>query len=304
MFKPAGSWVAMPTPYSEDGQIDFGGMRTLIDRQIACGTNLLFVMGSAGEVTLLTPEERKQIVKEVIKHTKGRIPVFFGAGFPTTADTVKFSQFAEAEGADGLVFTIPPYLLPPQEAVLEHFRACMKAVKIPVGVYNNPTRVGVNIEPATMLTLAKENPNFVADKEAVPSVEHLVQVKRLAGDQLNILCCDFPKYSIVLPTLAIGGNGIAGIGGNIIPEEMALIARPWDTFEKVEEARKLYFKFFPLLQALYWFSNPIVIKAGLKLLGLPAGGIRRPYPELGEPKVGELKQIMTELGVIEKYGKK
>ena len=304
MFKPTGSWVAIPTPYDQNGNVDFGGFREVIDHQIAYGTSELFVMGSAGEVTLLTSEERKTIVKQVIKIGKGRIPVFFNASHPTTADTVKFAQFAEAEGADGLIFTVPPYLLPPQSAVLEHMRACMRAVSIPVGVYNNPTRVGVNLDPETLETLANEIPNFIVDKEAMPNVSQLVEVKRRLGDRLNILCCDFPKYSIVLPTLALGGNGTANIGGNIIPAEMALISRPWDCLEKMEECRRLYFRFYPLLQALYWFSNPIVIKAALKILGLPAGGIRRPYPELEGEKLTELRVIMTDLGVVDKYGRR
>ncbi|MGL5512830.1 MAG: dihydrodipicolinate synthase family protein [Sporomusa sp.] len=304
MFKPTGSWVAIPTPYDQNGNVDFGGFRELIDYHIAHGTSELFVMGSAGETTLLTHEEKKSIVKEVIKISKERIPVFFNASHPSTEDSVKFAQFAEAEGADGLIFTIPPYLLPPQSAVLEHMRDCMKSVSIPVGVYNNPSRLGVNLEPDTLVTLANEIPNFIVDKEAMPSVAQLVEVKRRIGNKINILCCDYPKYSIVVPTLALGGNGTANIGGNIIPEEMALISRPWDNMQIVEECRTLYFKYYPLLTALYWFSNPIVIKAALRILGLPSGGIRRPYPELEGGKLEQLRTIMTELGVIEKYSRK
>jgi 4-hydroxy-tetrahydrodipicolinate synthase len=301
MFRPTGSWVAVPTPYDKQGNVDFGGFREIIEHQIKYGTSELFVMGSAGEVTLLTMEERKSIVREVVKLAKGKIPVFFNASQPSTADTVKFAQFAEAEGADGLIFTVPPYLLPPQPAVLEHLRTSMGAVSIPVGVYNNPSRAGVDIEPETLEILSNEIPNFIVDKEAVPSVAHLVEVKRRVGDKLNILCCDAPGYSIVLPTLAVGGNGTANIGGNIIPEEMALISRPWDSIEKIAECRQVYFKYYPLLKALYWFSNPIVIKAAYEILGLPAGGIRRPYPDLEDKHKHELKIIMSELGVIEKY---
>ncbi len=302
MFRPTGSWVAMPTPYNADGSVDFGGFKALIDRQIRYGTSELFIMGSAGEVTLLTPEERHEIVRRIVKLTKGRIPVFFGATFATTADSVKFARYCEAEGADGLIFIVPPYLLPPQSAALEHMRACMAAVSLPVGVYNNPTRLGVNLEVETLVTLAHEFPHFIVDKEAMPHVSQLVQIKRRLGDRLNILCCDYPKYSIVLPTLAAGGNGTANIGGNVIPDEMARLSRPWTSFEQVEESRKLYYQWYPLLEALYWFSNPIVIKAALKILGLPSGGIRRPYPELEGEKAAELKQMMTEMGVVAKYG--
>jgi 4-hydroxy-tetrahydrodipicolinate synthase len=294
----------MPTPYNADGSIDFGGFQALIDRQIRYGTSELFLMGSAGENTLLTLDERREIVRRIVTMTKGRIPVFFGSTLPTTDASVEFAKFAEAEGADGLIFTVPAYLLPPQAAILEYFRACMGAVNVPVGVYNNPTRVAVHIEIETLVTLAHEFPNFIVDKEAMPNVSQLVQVKRRLGDRLNILCCDYPKYSIVLPTLAVGGNGTANIGGNIIPEEMARLSRPWTSFEQVEESRKLYLQWYPLLEALYWFSNPIVIKAALKVLGLPSGGIRRPYPELEGEKLAQLTQIMTEMGVVAKYGQK
>jgi 4-hydroxy-tetrahydrodipicolinate synthase len=294
----------MPTPYNADGSIDFGGFKTLIDRQIRYGTSELFLMGSAGENTMLTLDERREIVRRIVTMTKGRIPVFFGSTLPTTDASVEFAKFAEAEGADGLIFTVPAYLLPPQAAILEYFRACMGAVQIPVGVYNNPTRVAVHIEIETLVVLANEFPNFIVDKEAMPNVSQLVQVKRRLGERLNILCCDYPKYSIVLPTLAVGGNGTANIGGNIIPEEMARLSRPWTSFEQVEESRKLYLQWYPLLEALYWFSNPIVIKAALKVLGLPSGGIRRPYPELEGEKLEQLRKIMTEMGVVAKYGQK
>jgi len=260
------------------------------------------VLGSAGETTLLTLEEKKQIVKEVVRQSRGKIPVYFGAGFPTTADSVSFAQYAEAEGADGLVFIVPPYVIPPQAAVYEHLLTCMSSVKLPVGIYNNPTRVGVNIEPETIERLANSAGNFIVDKEAMPEVRQLVEVKRRLGDRLNLLCCDFPKYAIVLPTLALGGNGLANIGGNIIPEEMAKIARPWTSMEIVEESRALYLKYFEFLGALYWFSNPIVIKAAYNILGLPSGGLRRPYAELTGKKLDELRQMMHELGIIAKYG--
>lgn len=302
MKKPQGSWVAIPTPYKEDGSIDYKGFETLIKHQAKYGTSQLLVMGSAGEVTLLTLQERKEIVKKVIELSKGLIPVYFGAGFPSTKETIEFSKFAEEQGADGLIFTIPPYLLIPQTSVYNHFLTCMKSVSIPVGVYNNPSRVGINIEPETIEKLAIECPNFIVVKEAMGNVKQLVKVKRKLGNRLNILCCDYPGYSIVIPTLGIGGNGLANIGGNIIPEEMAKMARPWTSFEIMEECRELYFKYYPLLEALYWFSNPIVIKAAYKILGLPSGSLRAPYSELKGEKFEQLKSIMNELGVIEKYG--
>lgn len=301
MVQPNGSWVAIPTPFNRDGSIDYGGFETLIDFHRQHGTNMLLVMGSAGEATLLSPEERRGIVKRVAAYAKSRLPVFFGAALPTTAETVRFSQYAEGEGADGLVFVAPPYLLPPREAVFEHLRSCMQAVSIPTAIYNNPARVGVNIDPETIVRLAEECSNFIADKEAMGDVRQLVEVKRRLGDRLSILCCDYPRYSILLPLLALGGDGAANIGGNLIPEEMARMAAPWESHEQMIESRRLYFHYAPLLETFYRLPNPIVIKAALNHLGLPGGALRRPNPDLQEPLLSELREAMDAFGVTAAY---
>ncbi|MCR5288797.1 MAG: dihydrodipicolinate synthase family protein [Treponema sp.] len=297
-----GSFVALPTPFTPDDKIDIKGFETLINRQIKYGTSQLFVLGSAGETTLLSIEEKKRIVHEVIKIADGRIPVFFGAAAATTDQSIEFARYCESEHADGVIFTVPPYVLIPQTAAFAHFDACMSAIGIPCGIYNNPSRLGVQVTPETIKKLSDKHPHFVVDKEAMGSVEQLVQVQRLCGNKVKIMCCDYPKYSIVLPTLAVGGTGTANIGGNIIPEEAALYSRPWTSMEIIEESRREYFKWFPLLQQLYTFSNPIVIKAALTILGLPGGHLRRPYQEYTGHHLTELEQLMGEMGVIDKYG--
>ncbi|NBK23081.1 MAG: dihydrodipicolinate synthase family protein [Spirochaetia bacterium] len=302
MIQLSGSFVAMPTPFTSDNQIDYNGFSLLIERQMRYGTTQLFVLGSAGEVTLLTLEEKKKIVHEVIKMTQGRIPVFFSAASFTTEQSIEFAQYCEKEGSDGVIFTVPPYVLIPQTSVFAHFDACMGSVGIPCGIYNNPSRLGVSVNPETIKRLSDLHSNFVLDKEAMPSVEQLVQVQRLCEGKVKIMCCDYPKYSIVLPTLAVGGTGTANIGGNIIPEEVALYSRPWTDFERVETARTEYFKWFPLLQQLYNFSNPIVVKAALDILGLPGGHLRKPYQQYVGHHRDELEKMMGEMGVIDKYG--
>ncbi len=303
MLKPTGSWVAMPTPFKPDNSIDYEGFELLIERQIKYGTSQLFILGSCGETSLLTREEKETIVKEVVKMTKGRIPVFFNASANTTEASVEFARFIEGEGGDGVIFTVPPYVLVPQSAAYEHLDTCMGSVEIPCGIYNNPSRIGVFVEAETISTLSAKHPNFIVDKEAMPHVKQLVQVKRLCGDKIHILCCDYPAYSIVIPTLAVGGNGTANIGGNIIPEEVALFSRPWDSVEVMETCRQLYFKYYPLLESLYELSNPIVVKAALRILGLPGGHLRRPYLDFAGPKYDDLERLMNELGVVEKYGR-
>jgi len=292
----------MPTPFGADGKIDFGAFKLLIDRQIKYGTSELFILGSAGETTLLTLDEKQAIVRQVIKLTKGRIPVFFNSSALTTEASMDFARFCAAEGADGVIFTVPPYVLIPQNAVLSHLDSCMGATDLPCGIYNNPARLGVNVDPETIIELAARHPNFIVDKEAMPHVSQLVEVKRRLGDALNILCCDYPKYSIVIPTLAIGCAGTANIGGNIIPEEAAQYSRPWTSMQIMEECRREYFKWYPLLAELYTISNPVVIKAALNILGLPGGHLRRPYLDYEGPRHDALKVMLTEMGVLAKYG--
>lgn len=300
-MRPHGSWVAMPTPFNKNNHVDFEAFKVLIDRQIYYGTSELFILGSAGETTLLTIEEKREIIKRVIKYTKGRIPVFFSCAALTTEASVELARFCEAEGADGVVFMIPPYVLIPQQAAFEHLDTCMSATSLPCGIYNNPSRLGVNANPDTIRELKERHENFIVTKEAVPNVNQLVEVKRNLGDRMNVLCCDYPGYSIVIPTLALGGNGTANIGGNIIPEEMAKISRPWTNMEIIRECREEYFKWYPLLVELYRLSNPIVIKAALNILGLPGGSLRKPYPNYEGPHYEALKQLMGDLGVIDKY---
>ena len=302
MINLQGSWVAMPTPFTKDDKVDFQGFATLIDRQIKYGTSQLFILGSAAETTLLTLEEKKTIVKEVISITRGRILCFFNASALTTDQSVEMAKYCEKEGADGVIFTVPPYVLINQSATFAHLDTCMSSIGIPCGIYNNPSRLGVLVTPETIRKLADAHPNFVVDKEAQGSVEQLVQVQRMCEGKIKIMCCDYPHYSIVIPTLAVGGTGTANIGGNIIPEEAALYSRPWTSMEIMEECRREYFKWFPLLQQLYTFSNPVVIKAALRILGLPGGHLRRPYEEYTGKKLEELETMMGEMGVIDKYG--
>ena len=242
MQKPSGSWVAIPTPFNKDNTADIGGFKTLVDFHCAHGTNMLFCLGSAGEATMMSLEERKYILHEMVKICKGRIPVYLGSTLSTTEASVEFAQYAEAEGADGLVFPAPCYLLPPQAAVKQYLLTVMQSVSIPVGIYNNPSRTGINIEPETIEFLVNNCPNFVVDKEAMGSVAQLVEVQRRVGDRIQMLCCDYPHYSILIPTLALGGDGAANIGGNIIPEEMARMARPWTSEQIAQECRETYFK--------------------------------------------------------------
>jgi 4-hydroxy-tetrahydrodipicolinate synthase len=301
MLRPEGSWVAIPTPFTDDDNVDFDGFQKLVDFQIEHGTDGLLLMGSTGESPSLTMDERREILDKVLPYARGRIPVLAGTTCGNTKQTMELSRYAEEAGADGLLLVVPPYLRPTQDGLYEHFKAVAEAVKSPVAIYNNPTRVGVNIDPPTVIALA-EIPNIVADKEAMPNVSQLVQIWRQAGDKINLLCCDAPGFSLIVPTLALGGHGTANISGNIIPREMAEMSRPWRTWEDVERTRELLRTYFPAMSAMYSVTNPVAVKAALRVLGLPAGHVRRPLLDLNESDTRALENLLDNLGITERYG--
>jgi 4-hydroxy-tetrahydrodipicolinate synthase len=302
MIRPTGSWVAIVTPFTDNGHVDYDGFQTLIEFQIAHGTDGLLVMGSTGEATSLSLDERREIITRTAPMARDRVPMFFGTTAGSTAETIALSEHAARSGAAGLLLVVPPYVQPPQDGIYSHFKAVADAVHLPIALYNNPSRVGVNIDPATIARLA-QIPNIVADKEAMGNVGQLGEIRRLAAPDLHLLCCDYPGYGLILPTLALGGHGTANIAGNIIPEEMRDLSRPWKSWDDVLCTRNLYLKFLPLFSALYSLSNPIAVKAALRLLGLPGGPVRPPLVELVGEKLQVLNSLLDTLGVREKYAR-
>jgi 4-hydroxy-tetrahydrodipicolinate synthase len=226
MMRMTGSWVALITPFLEDDTVDIAGFCRLIDFHVAHGTDGLILCGSTGEPSLLSTDEKRQLFDRVLPYARGKIPVLAGTTCGSTAETVELSRYAQQAGTDGLLLIVPPYSQPPQEAIYRHFRTVAEAVDLPIALYNNPGRVGVNIDAETIIRLA-EIPNIVADKEAMPNVAQLATIMRAVGQRLCLLCCDYPGYSLILPTLALGGHGTANVAGNVIPAEMAAMSRPW-----------------------------------------------------------------------------
>ncbi len=196
---------------------------------------------------------------------------------------------------------VPPYIAPPQSAVFEYLKSVCQSVDIAVAVYNNPARVIVNMDPSTILKLLKECPNLVADKEAVPSVAQLAAVMGGNGGRLRLLCCDAPNYALTIPTLGMGGHGTANVTGNAAPREMAELSRPWQSWEDVVKGRELYFRYLPLMEAAYSATNPVAIKAMVKLMGLPSGDPRPPLPTLEGDKLKVLEDVIRRFKLRERY---
>lgn len=298
-----GSWVAVPTPYDHRGAVNYAMFDRLIELHAENGSCALLVMGSCGEATLLSSEERHAIIDHVARSAETRIPVFFGTTCPTTEATIELTRYAADGGAAGVVLVVPPYVTPPQEAVLEHFAMVATSVKCPVALYNNPTRVQVNIEPETIARLHREAPNLYIDKEAMADSSQIAEVLRLTGGEVKVFCCDYPKYGLIPAVLALGGSGTANVTGNVAPAEMAEISQPFDAETDMAGWRTRYFRLLPLMKALYWFTNPVVVKAALNLMGIEVGSVRRPLADLRGPQLKELDGLLRDLGLTKRYSR-
>jgi len=302
LYRPEGSWVALITPFTPQGRVDLDGYKGLIDFQAANQTSTLLIMGSTGEPTTLTLEERREIIRELGPYCQGRIPVFFGVTLGSTEATIDLARYAQEHGAEGVVLVAPPYIAPPQEAVFNFLKAVCDSVRIGVGLYNNPARVVVNLNPSTIIRLARECPNLVADKEAVPDVGQLANVIDGTGGRIKVLTCDSPVYAMILPTLALGGHGTANVTGNVAPREMAEMSRPWNGYDQVLRSRELFFRLLPLLEAVYSAPNPIATKAMVRLLGLPAGYCRPPLPDVPPRNIRAMEEIIERFDLKGRYG--
>jgi len=300
MTKPTGSFVAMITPFNRDGSIDFGGFRTLLDFQERNGTSAVLIMGSTGEVSMLSQEERHKVVEETMKFKTGGMQFFYGCTGNNTQTTIDYVQHAAAAGADGTIIAAPAYICAPEADIEQFFFNVAEASDIPVGIYNNPPRVTTDLSAEAILQLA-QHPNIVVNKESTGRVGQAA--KLAAGNpDMSLMCCDSPNLGLVVPTMSLGGHGTANMSGNIIPAEMAVISKPWESFEDSENFKNMWLDMLPMLHFTYSAINPVPVKSLMRAVGLPAGDLRRPLTGLQGAALQRGLDILRELGLADKYG--
>lgn len=295
-----GSFVALITPFNADGSVDFGAFRTLLDWHAANGTAAVLIMGSTGEVSMLTPEERRAIVERTAAMKDGRMKFFYGCTGPSTAATIQYLRHAKAAGADGAILAAPAYICAPEDDIEAYFAECADAVDLPIGIYNNPPRVKSDLHWDHLLRLMK-HPNIVVLKESTTRVGQVAQVLAARPDAM-VMCCDSPNLGLVVPTMSLGGHGTANMTGNIDPAGMALLSKPWTTPEQSVVFRETYLRLLPLLHFTYSAINPVAVKSLMKAVGLPAGDLRRPLSGLKPDQLARGVAIVHALGLDARYG--
>ena len=297
-----GSFVALITPFNRDGSVDFAAFRTLLKFQQDRGTSAVLIMGSTGETSMLSPEEKKQIIVETAKMKTGRMPIFFGCTGNNTEATIGNVRFAKDNGADGAILAAPAYICAPESDIERFFLDVADATDLPLGIYNNPPRVKSDLHWDHLLRIFK-HPNYVVHKESTARVGQVAQV--LAGNpKVSVMCCDSPNLGLVVPTMSLGGHGTANMTGNIAPAELATISTPWTSYVEAENFRSAYLKLLPLLHFTYSAINPVAVKSLMKVLGLPSGDLRKPLSNLDGEALAKGIRIVKELGLDKQYGYK
>lgn len=276
--------TACITPFDGE-EVDYAGLRELLERQIFQGASAILVLGTTGEPSTLSDEERAEIIKIAVDAGKGTTSVWVGTGTNCTKTTIAHTIQAEKLGADAALIVTPYYNCPTQEGIYQHMRRVHDNTSLPICLYNVPKRTGVAMETATILRLA-ELSRIAALKDATGNLNQLQELISIFEgiSPLSLLCGD---DSLAFPMIALGAQGLVSVASNLIPGAMARLIHLIKN-ENFIEARDLHFALFPLFKALFVESNPIPIKAAMNLWDLPAGPCRLPLTPMSDAALKSL----------------
>jgi len=278
------------TVFDAKGEIDREKTKKFIQYLIAEGVHGIFIAGSTGEASLMSMEQRRQIIDIGVEATAGKVPLLAGTGHNSTRITVELSKYAQEAGADAVVVLLPHYPRPPDEGLYLHYKAVAEAVDIPVLVYSWPGQYGYSMSPEMVARLAKDG-YIQGIKDTHEDIDHTAEIIRLTRGQITVL----EGYeSKVLPALCLGADGGICTIGNLIPADMVAI---YDFFKsgKIGPAREKQLAIFPLINLLATRHDSQLLKDSIKLLGHDVGDALMPAsqvpPEIIEKVKAELKKL-------------
>ncbi|MFH1131588.1 MAG: 4-hydroxy-tetrahydrodipicolinate synthase [Pseudomonadota bacterium] len=288
----SGALTALVTPMS-GGKVDVKNLEAFVEFQISEGINGLVPCGTTGEGATLIEEEHSLVVRTVVKQARKRVPVIAGAGANSTAKAIRMSKLCAEAGADALLHVTPFYNKPTPQGLVAHFKAISEAVDLPIVAYNVPGRTGCDMQPDTVAQLA-QIPRVVGVKEATGSMIRGAAIIAACGSDFDVLSGD---DGTCMTLTALGGAGVISVVSNLVPRLTAgMIAATRDA--KMERAREIHYKLRHLIDLLFIESNPIPVKAGVSLIGYGANEVRLPLVPFSGPKLNQLKEEMTKLGLL------
>ena len=270
IFKGLG--IALVTPFTQEGEVDYTALSRLVDYQLANGADFLCILATTGETPTLTAEEKAKIKQMVIEKAGDKVPVLMGCGGNNTAEVVRDLKEADFAGIDGILSVCPYYNKPSQEGLYQHFKAIAAASPLPVVLYNVPGRTGVNLKAETTVRLAKDCPNIVAIKEASGSLEQVDEIIKNKPDSFDVISGD---DALTFPMIACGAAGVISVIGNALPKEFSRMIR-LEMKGEIEAARKIHHRFTDLFNLLFVDGNPAGVKAMLHEMGMIENVLRLP----------------------------
>lgn len=285
-----GSFVALVTPFRDDGSVDTEKLLELVDFQIERGTHGIVPCGCTGEAATLTHEEQEAAIEAVVKHVNGRVPVVPGTGSNSTAEAVRLTKFAAEVGADGALIITPYYNKPTPEGQYRHYRSIAEEADIPIMLYNVPSRTGISMTPETVARLS-EIDNIAAIKEASGSMEQVSRIMSLCD--ITVMSGD---DSMTLPMLSVGTAGVVSVAANVVPADMARLVNAFEAGD-LDTARQTHFDLYDIFKALFLETNPIPVKTALQMMGMLNGKMRPPLCEMG-PARDQLKEVLQKHGLV------
>ena len=270
IFKGLG--IALVTPFTSDGSVDYQSLSRLVEYQLKNGADFFCILATTGETPTLTAEEKKNIKELVVDLVGGKVPILIGCGGNNTADVVKELQTGDFSGIDGVLSVCPYYNKPSQEGLYQHFKAIASATNMPVVLYNVPGRTGVNLKAETTVRLARDCKNIVAIKEASGSLEQVDEIIKNKPDSFDVISGD---DALTFPMIACGAAGVISVIGNALPKEFSRMIR-LEMRGEIESARKIHHKFTDLFNLLFVEGNPAGVKAMLHEMGMIENVLRLP----------------------------
>ncbi|MDR1739253.1 MAG: 4-hydroxy-tetrahydrodipicolinate synthase [Bacteroidales bacterium] len=288
----SGSYVALVTPFNNDGSVNYDKFAELIDWQIEQGTNGILVRGTTGEASTLTDEEHLELIRFAVKAVNHRVPLVAGTGSNDTLYSLYLSQGAEEAGVDAVLLITPYYLKTNEEGLYQHFAYVADRIKTPIILYNVPSRTTMNIS-INVLKRLSEHKNIVAIKEAHPETGRLLQVA--------YECPSLKMFSgndnAIVPTMSLGGVGVISVAANLIPNVVSQICSLYAS-GNTAEASKLQIKYGRLIDMLFIEPNPIPIKEAMNLIGMNVGGYRLPLVQMQSSNREKLLAEMKNLNLL------
>lgn len=288
-----GAGVAIITPFTKEGKVNYPALKTILEYQIAHGTDAIVICGTTGESATLSHEEHTEAIHFTVETVAHRIPVIAGTGSNDTAYALHLSNEAEKIGVDGLLMVTPYYNKASQAGLIKHYTYLADRVSTPIIIYNVPSRTGCEVKPETYAELSKHKMIYAA-KEASGNISTIAKTISLCEKDFAIYSGNDDQITAIM---SLGGKGVISVLSNVAPQvahDIAAAALVGD----FEQSCKLQIEYLELCNALFMDVNPIPVKQAMNMMGFDAGPLRMPLCEMNEANTAKLKAVMEKYGLI------